>query len=352
MASVTFSKITKKYAGGVVAVDELSLDIADGEFLTLVGPSGCGKSTLLRLAAGLEEPTGGEVWIGGRPMAGVPPLGRGVAMVFQNDALYPHMSVFKNIALGLRAGGLGREEIERRVTAAAGQLGITDLLERTPRGLSGGQLQRVALGRALVRRPQVFLLDEPLSDLDAAMRTDLRAEIIALHRALGVTFIQVTHDQAEALTMGTRLAVMRGGQLEQADSPAEVYRAPQNTFVAGFIGQGMNLFDAGIEDGRVALCGMSFEIGGQWAAGKPQGEVTLGFRPEDMRLVSEDKGLAAEVTVIEPAGAAILLRARRGDLKLAAVAPEGGQWQPGETVWLRPDFAKAHLFCRETGDRF
>lgn len=349
MASVTFSKLTKKYAGDITAVNDFSLDIADGEFLTLVGPSGCGKSTLLRLAAGLEAPTSGEILIDGQSMADVPPLRRRVAMVFQNDSLYPHMNVYKNIALGLEAGGLSRGKIEQVVTAAAQTLGITDLLNRTPRGLSGGQKQRVALGRAMVRKPQVFLLDEPLSDLDAAMRVDLRAEMVALHRELGVTFIQVTHDQAEALTMGTRLAVMRGGRLEQADSPDKIYGLPCNIFVAGFVGQGMNLFEARIEGKNVQLCGLTFETDAA-AIERQQGEVTLGFRPEDMVLTSES-GLAAEVMIVEPTGATALLRARHGDLKITVIAPAGGAWQPGEVIYLRPNFARAHVFSRQTGRR-
>src|SRR5438093_10284258 len=282
MANVTFDRVTKKF-GDVAAVNDLNLDIADGEFLVLVGPSGCGKSTALRMIAGLEEITSGMLKIGDRVVNDLAPKDRDVAMVFQSYALYPHMSVRDNLAFGLKLRKVPRAEIERRVNETGKLLELSPLLDRKPKQLSGGQRQRVALGRAIVREPKVFLMDEPLSNLDAKLRVQTRAEILRLHRRLGATMIYVTHDQVEAMTMGDRIAVMRDGLLQQAGTPQDLYSSPANLFVAGFIGSpAMNLAaaktsDAGVifGDVRVALSGSRAEA----AAKRPVGtEVTLGFR--------------------------------------------------------------------------
>ena len=255
MASVTYEHVTKRF-GEVVAVNDLNIEIADKEFLVFVGPSGCGKTTSLRLLAGLEETTEGDIYIGDRLVNDVPPKDRDIAMVFQSYALYPHMSVYDNMAFGLKLRKTPRQEINRRVKEAAQILGIENLLERKPKQLSGGQRQRVAVGRAIVREPHVFLMDEPLSNLDAKLRVQARAEISKLHQRLGTTFIYVTHDQVEAMTMGTRIAVMNDGLLQQLDSPQVLYDTPANLFVAGFIGSpAMNFIDAQIveQDGKITV---------------------------------------------------------------------------------------------------
>jgi multiple sugar transport system ATP-binding protein len=265
MAEVTFDRVTKEFEGAV-AVDELSLEIADGEFLVLVGPSGCGKSTALRMLAGLEDITSGEVSIGGRPVTNVPPGERDVAMVFQSYALYPHMTVYDNLAFGLRNKKVPKEEIDRRVQRAAEILDLADMLKRKPKQLSGGQRQRVALGRAIVREPSAFLMDEPLSNLDAKLRVATRAEILKLHRRVGTTTVYVTHDQVEAMTMGDRIAVMSRGVLQQVGTPEELYERPANLFVAGFIGSpAMNLVPAPV-------------------IGAGDAGTIAGFRPEHVRL--------------------------------------------------------------------
>src|ERR1700738_3458342 len=244
MASVSYENVTKRFAGDTLAVNNLSLDIKDTEFMVLVGPSGCGKSTALRMLAGLEDISEGEIKIGDKVVNDMPPRDRDIAMVFQSYALYPHMSVYDNMAFGLKMRGTPRSEIEGKVKDAAGLLGLEKLLQRKPRQLSGGQRQRVALGRAIVRDPQVFLMDEPLSNLDALLRVETRFEILKLHQRLGATVIYVTHDQVEAMTMGDRIAVMRGGLLQQVDTPGRLYERPANRFVAGFIGSPrMNFLD-------------------------------------------------------------------------------------------------------------
>jgi len=248
MASIKLNSITKIYEGNVLAVDDFSIDIADKEFIVLVGPSGCGKSTVLRCIAGLEAVTKGELYINDRLVNDVPPKDRDIAMVFQNYALYPHMTVYKNLAFGLENRKMPKKEIDQKVRAAARLLGIEDLLKRKPRAMSGGQRQRVALGRALVREPAAFLLDEPLSNLDAKLRTSMRAEIIKLHQRLGATFVYVTHDQIEAMTMGDRIVVMDQGRVQQIDTPQNLYDHPANQFVAGFIGNPqMNFLDVVVE---------------------------------------------------------------------------------------------------------
>src|SRR5580692_9768483 len=260
MAIVELTKVSKRY-GDVLAVEEVNLITAEGEFVVLVGPSGCGKTTTMRMIAGLETVTGGEIKIGGRNVVGMIPRERDVAMVFQNYALFPHMNVFGNISFGMRLRKFPREKIESRVQQAASILGIEHLLERKPKELSGGERQRVALGRAIVREPQVFLMDEPLSNIDAKLRVEMRAEIIKLQRRLGITTVYVTHDQTEAMTMGNRVAVLSGGHLQQVDTPRQLYDNPVNQFVAGFIGSpAMNLQTVPLTEGGVRLAGTVFPL--------------------------------------------------------------------------------------------
>jgi multiple sugar transport system ATP-binding protein len=287
MASVTYEHVTKRF-GDVVAVSDLTIEIEDKEFLVFVGPSGCGKSTSLRMLAGLEEIDEGDIYIGDRLVNDVPPKDRDIAMVFQSYALYPHMSVYDNMAFGLKLRKVPKQEIDRRVKEAAGLLGIEHLLDRKPKQLSGGQRQRVAVGRAIVREPNVFLMDEPLSNLDAKLRVQARAEISKLHQRLGTTFIYVTHDQTEAMTMGSRIAVLRDGVLQQIDTPQRLYDYPGNVFVAGFIGSpSMNFFDATLieEDGTMYLDTRDFRLEvpeDMIDTYKPYlgDEVILGLRPE------------------------------------------------------------------------
>ncbi len=289
MASVTYNHVTKRF-GDVIAVNDLTIEIADKEFLVFVGPSGCGKSTSLRMLAGLDDITEGEIYIGDRRVNDVPPQDRDIAMVFQSYALYPHMSVYDNMAFGLRLRKMPRQEIDRRVRQAASELGIEHLLDRKPRALSGGQRQRVAVGRAIVREPHVFLMDEPLSNLDAKLRVEARAMIQRLHQRLETTFIYVTHDQTEAMTMGSRIAVLKDGVLQQVDTPQHLYDYPDNVFVAGFIGSpAMNFFEATVtqEDGGVYVDTGMFRVKapeGKQAAWKRQvgKPAILGVRPEDI----------------------------------------------------------------------
>ena len=261
MAQITLEQVTKEFSGGVRAVDEVDLTIESGEFLVLVGPSGCGKSTLLRMIAGLEEVTGGRIAIGDRDVTNLSPRDRDIAMVFQNYALYPHLSVERNLAYGLRVRKTPKSEIKRRVGEVAEMLGIEHLLQRRPSALSGGQRQRVAMGRAIVREPAAFLMDEPLSNLDAKLRVDMRAQLAHLHAELQVTTVYVTHDQVEAMTLGQRVAVMRDGKFQQVDSPQNLYRLPRNLFVAAFIGSPpMNLVEAEIADGQVEFAGVRLPL--------------------------------------------------------------------------------------------
>ena len=305
MAGVEFDRVTKVFPGPVVAVDGLTLGAADGEFLILVGPSGCGKSTALRMVAGLERVSDGEVRIGDRLVNDLPPRDRDVAMVFQNYALYPHMTVERNLAFGLRQRRMPRTEIRRRVAEVSRMLGLDELLGRRPGQLSGGQRQRVAMGRALVREPEVFLLDEPLSNLDAKLRVQMRSELKRLHARVGVTTIYVTHDQVEAITLGDRIAVLSDGVLQQAGAPQDVYDDPANLFVAGFIGSPpMNLLQANAGGGRVSVGDV--ELDGVPAA---EGPVIVGIRPEGLRPAGEGHEgpvLELRVDVIEPLGDEIL----------------------------------------------
>jgi multiple sugar transport system ATP-binding protein len=306
MARVAFDEATKVYSGPVVALDHLTLDVADGEFLILVGPSGCGKSTALRMVAGLERISDGTISIGDRVVNDVPPKDRDIAMVFQNYALYPHMTVGKNLGFGLRRRHTPREDVRQRVDEMSEMLGLQDLLRRRPGQLSGGQRQRVAMGRALVREPEVFLLDEPLSNLDAKLRVQMRSELKRLHDRIGVTTIYVTHDQVEAITLGERIAVLSEGVLQQVGPPQDVYDHPANVFVAGFIGSPpMNLLKGNAAGGRIAVGEVEF-VDRQ----VPDGEVLVGIRPEGLHPVGEAfDGPVFEVSVevVEPLGDEVLV---------------------------------------------
>lgn len=315
MSAISLLGVSKEFADGTVAVNDLDLEIGDGELLAVVGPSGCGKSTVLRMVAGLEEPTHGEVWIGGRDVTGTPPGERDLAIVFQDYALYPHLSAYQNLAFALKAKRMGRKAIDLRVREVAALLGIEALLHRRPGALSGGERQRVAMGRAVVRHPSAFLMDEPLSNLDAKLRVQLRTEIRRLHKELGATFLFVTHDQTEALTIGDRVAVLRRGRLQQLDTPQRLYSAPANVFVAAFIGTPpMNLLAARVESGderSVARVGpWSIELPHR----VPAGEVVVGIRPEHFGVPPYVSGsehdLTVEVTVseVEMLGAVSLVR--------------------------------------------
>ncbi|MGN6172700.1 MAG: ABC transporter ATP-binding protein [Streptosporangiaceae bacterium] len=283
MAEVSFHEVTKVFPNGATAVEALTCTIADGEFMVLVGPSGCGKTTALRMVAGLEEPTAGAIAIGGEVVNGVSPQDRDIAMVFQNYALYPHKTVLENLAFGLRQHKMPTAEIAERVREVSSLLTLNELLDRKPSQLSGGQRQRVAMGRALARRPRVYLLDEPLSNLDAQLRTQLRADLKQLHQRFATTTVYVTHDQVEAMTLGDRIGVMSSGKLLQLGTPQEIYRRPANVFVAGFIGSPpMNLLSAVATDGRVRAGDLELEV-----SGAPSGELVIGVRPEALRLVTD-----------------------------------------------------------------
>ncbi len=311
MARIDFRELTKTFPGGTKAVDDLDLEITDGEFMVVVGPSGSGKTTVLRIAAGLEQATSGEVWIGDEVMNDVPPMDRNIAMVFQSYALYPHMTVYENMAFGLKLHGLKKREIEPRVNAAAQMLGIDELLKRKPSQLSGGQRQRVAMGRAIVREPDAFLMDEPLSNLDAKLRVEMRAYLATLHQRLQTTTLYVTHDQTEAMTMGDRVAVMRDGHLQQVDRPQRLYDHPVNLFVAGFIGSpAMNLVHSELteQDGRIhaAFGTASLALPDSLLAARPSlrgyvgKPVIAGLRPEDIEdaaFAPSANGSSLDVTV-------------------------------------------------------
>jgi ABC-type sugar transport system ATPase subunit len=313
LASVAFERVSKSFDDGPPALSDVSLEVGDGEFLVLVGPSGCGKSTLLRIVAGLTEPTSGTVRIGSRDVTLEPPGGRNIAMVFQNYALYPHMSVLENLSFGLRMRKTSRAETDRLVRSAADVLGISELLGRKPRELSGGQKQRVALGRAIVRQPQVFLFDEPLSNLDAGLRVSMRNELAALHRRLSTTVIYVTHDQSEAMTLGDRIAVLDHGKVQQVAPPLELYRDPANTFVAGFIGSpAINLIPGKVE------CGVCHFSGGTAPAlGIPDGGCFLGIRPEHL---TPDPGgdLTGRLEFVETLGNEVILHVSIGGATLVS----------------------------------
>jgi multiple sugar transport system ATP-binding protein len=341
MASVRLEGVRKTYPNGHVAAQGLDLEIPDGEFMVLVGPSGCGKSTALRMIAGLETPTGGRILIGDRDVTPLPPQERDIAMVFQTYALYPHMTVRQNLAFGLRMRGAGPDVIQRRVQEAARALALEPVLERKPAQLSGGQRQRVALGRAIVREPKVFLFDEPLSNLDAKLRVETRAELARLHRRLGATVVYVTHDQEEAMTLGGRVAVMRDGFLQQVAPPMELYRRPANRFVAGFVGSPAMNFLPG-------------EILGRSQA--PGTNSTLGVRPHDITIVPKGGGdLDAWVDVVEPRGSELLVYLRLGadhnGPELRVVAPPEPAIEAEQVVAVKFDRERLHWFEEESGRR-
>jgi sn-glycerol 3-phosphate transport system ATP-binding protein len=330
VAEVEYRKVTKRYSNGVVALKEFDLTVADGEFVILVGPSGCGKSTALRLLAGLDKPSSGDILIGGNPVTKHGPGERDIAMVFQNYALYPHMSVYKNLGYGLRQRNTPRPEIDRRVREIGEILGISELLDRKPAQLSGGQRQRVAMGRALVREPQAFLLDEPLSNLDAKLRGQVRAELKRLHNRLKVTSVYVTHDQVEAMTLADRICVINRGEVQQMGTPHEVYERPANVFVAGFIGSpAMNLVPATVVDGQVQLAGCP-------VAPAPQAAVDLvvGIRPEGLRIQPDGRpGIPVTVDFHEPLGSHALVHTLLG-----GGATEIVNERPGIVVQAEADF--------------
>ncbi|MDV6280818.1 sn-glycerol-3-phosphate ABC transporter ATP-binding protein UgpC [Rhodococcus jostii] len=356
MATVAFQGVTKLFPGGdKAAVDHLDLDIEDGEFLVLVGPSGCGKSTSLRMLAGLEDVDRGTIAIGGNDVTEFQPKDRDIAMVFQNYALYPHMTVGENMGFGLCIAGEDKAEIKRRVQDAARILDLTKFLDRKPKALSGGQRQRVAMGRAIVRKPQVFLMDEPLSNLDAKLRVQTRAQISALQRRLATTTVYVTHDQVEAMTMGDRVAVLKDGVLQQCDTPRRMYEHPNNVFVAGFIGSpAMNLLELPLVDGGVSFGGSVVPVPRGAIAGIGESSVTLGVRPEDL-VITTGSGLDVTIDVVEELGADAYVygQADIHGRKQPIVVRADGRIPPkrGEVITLSYAAERTHLFSTVTGDR-
>jgi multiple sugar transport system ATP-binding protein len=369
MADIVLAGVTKEFPGGAVAVAALDLEVADGEFLVLVGPSGSGKTTVLRMVGGLEEATAGEIRIGGRDVTGLAPRDRDIAMVFQSYALYPHMTVAQNMAFGLKLRNTPRDEIRRRVDETAELLGLSDLLERKPRALSGGQRQRVAMGRAIVREPAAFLMDEPLSNLDAKLRVQMRAEISRLHQRLRTTTLYVTHDQTEAITMADRVAVMRDGRLQQLDHPAALYDDPVNLFVAGFIGSpAMNIVTASLTtaDGRVTASFGEHRLAvpeavldrrpGARSVIAAGGEVALGIRPEDIEDAEfvpgagPDELLDVTVDLAEPLGAETIAHFEVGpDTPFTARLSPRTTVRAGRRVKLAVDVERLHLFDPVSG---
>ena len=376
VAAIELDGLTKVYADGTRAVHELDLEIADGEFVVFVGPSGCGKTSALRMIAGLEEISGGVVRVGGNVVNDLPPKARDMAMIFQNYALYPHMNVYDNMAFGLKMRGVDKDEIRRRVESAARILGLSEVLKKRPRHLSGGQRQRVAMGRAIVREPQAFLMDEPLSNLDAKLRVQMRAEIARIQRDLGVTTIYVTHDQSEAMTLGDRVCVMRGGHLQQVDRPQVLYDSPANLFVAGFIGSpAMNLVEAEVTDGAVRFGPHSLPLPAGVAS---RGRVALGIRPEDIHTSGDGAPLEVTVDIKEDMGAEVYLhfavdappvkaeelREIVGDEALEAAEEQthhhgspfiarverGTAVREGEKTRLYVDTSRLHFFDAATGE--
>ena len=356
MASVTFEKATRIYPGGTrPAVDQVQLTVKDGEFLVLVGPSGCGKTTTLRMLAGLEEVNEGRILIGDRDVTQVPPKDRDIAMVFQNYALYPHMTVAENMGFALKIAGVKKDERAARVLEAAKLLDLEPYLDRKPKALSGGQRQRVAMGRAIVRKPEVFLMDEPLSNLDAKLRVATRTQIASLQRRLGVTTVYVTHDQVEAMTMGDRVAVLKDGVLQQVDTPRALYERPANVFVAGFIGSpAMNLLTLNITAGGVKFGNSTINIDSAVLAKTKEKTVTVGLRPEDL-VITKNDGIEVEVDVIEELGAdAFLYGSAVIDGKKTDVIARIGSissLRSGDKVFLKPQGGITHLFDVKSGAR-
>ena len=349
MAAVSFRDVRKNF-GSTAVLHGVSVEIEDGQFVVLVGPSGCGKSTLLRMLAGLENISGGEIAISDRVVNTVPPKDRDIAMVFQNYALYPHMTVFQNMAFSLKLAGAPKDVIEQEVQKASKILGLDQLLHRYPRQLSGGQRQRVAMGRAIVRNPQVFLFDEPLSNLDAKLRVQMRAEIKDLHQRLNVTTVYVTHDQIEAMTMADKIVVMNHGRIEQSGTPLELYDNPANVFVAGFIGSpAMNMLPGRVSGGAFVDAG-----GTRWPLppghrGTEGTEAIYGFRPEHLRL--DPAGIQATVHVVEPTGSETQVLLRISDAPLMGAFRERISAKRGEKLGISPDPALVHLFDKTTGQR-
>ncbi|MUN62618.1 sn-glycerol-3-phosphate ABC transporter ATP-binding protein UgpC [Kocuria sediminis] len=376
MSAVRYANVTCQYPGAErPSVTELDLEVADGEFLVLVGPSGCGKSTTLRMLAGLEEVTAGQIFIGDRDVTDVPSRDRDIAMVFQNYALYPHMTVAENMGFALKIAKVDAAERTRRVAEAAKILDLTDYLDRKPKALSGGQRQRVAMGRAIVRSPQVFLMDEPLSNLDAKLRVQTRTQIASLTRRLGVTTVYVTHDQVEAMTMGDRVAVLKDGVLMQVDTPRALYDKPATEFVAGFIGSpAMNLFRSPVTEAGVELGTLRIPLTPAQRAGITGSQVTVGIRPEDLTPAGEGQGLPIVADVVEELGADAFVYGHLAPVTAAntivQVDPTGqvdedapgaheivvrveGRTPPraGNTIWVTPTLAHVHLFDTTTGTR-
>ena len=357
MASVTFDQASRVYPGQArPAVDKLSLDVADGEFLVLVGPSGCGKSTSLRMLAGLEEVNEGRILIGDRDVTDVPPKDRDIAMVFQNYALYPHMTVAENMGFALKIAGINKEERATRVLEAAKLLDLEDYLGRKPKALSGGQRQRVAMGRAIVRSPQVFLMDEPLSNLDAKLRVQTRTQIASLTRRLGVTTVYVTHDQTEALTMGDRIAVLKDGVLQQVGTPRDLYAKPENVFVAGFIGSpAMNLFDADVVEGGLKFGTAVARVDRETLSNTSAKRVTIGVRPEDVVISTTGDGLPVDVDIVEELGADGYLYGHTdvNGNRVDIVVRVDGRNHPssGDKVVITPQADHIHVFDTESGER-
>ncbi len=364
MASISFKNVKKTYDNGAQVVKGFNLEVEDKEFIVLVGASGCGKSTTLRMIAGLEDITEGELWIGDTLVNNIPPKERDIAMVFQSYALYPHMTVYKNMAFALELSKVPKEEIDKKVKEAAAILGLTDYLERKPKQLSGGQRQRVALGRAMVRNPKVFLLDEPLSNLDAKLRTEMRSQLAHLHKQLGTTFVYVTHDQTEAMTLGTRIVVMDKGIIQQVDTPRNLYTKPVNKFVAGFIGSPtMNFADARVgerEDGLYLEFGKEYT---EYAVKLPRvkaeilkekgyvgKEVIFGIRPEDVNEIKEVTNHAVKSTVdmYELLGSEVILYFYIGNAKFTAIVDPATSSRIGDEVIFGLDVDNIHIFDKET----
>ena len=356
MAGISLKNVQKIYSGNVTAVHKFNLDIKDKEFVVLVGPSGCGKSTTLRMIAGLEDISEGELYIGYRLVNDVQPKDRNIAMVFQNYALYPHMTVFGNMAFGLKLRKVPKDEIKRKVEEVAGILDITHLLNRKPKALSGGQRQRVALGRAMVRNPDVFLLDEPLSNLDAKLRTTMRSEIIKLHRRLDATFVYVTHDQTEAMTMGDRIVVMKDGHIQQVDTPQRLFNFPANVFVAGFIGSPqMNFINSKVVKYEnkyfIEFSGSLMSVPQRFMdkiKDYENKEVIMGVRPEDI-IIEEKSEVKASVDIMEVMGseAYVYLKLNDGS-KLIAKTGSGVNFNVGDEVGIKANPDKIHIFDKET----
>ena len=360
MAGLKLQAVTKSWDGKTQVIKPLTLDVADGEFIVMVGPSGCGKSTLLRMVAGLERVTTGDIWIDRKRVTEMEPKDRGIAMVFQNYALYPHMTVYKNMAFALKLRKTPKDEIDRKVHEAAKVLDIEHLLNRKPKQLSGGQRQRVALGRAMVRDPAVFLLDEPLSNLDAKLRTQMRTEIIKLHQKLDTTFVYVTHDQTEAMTMGDRIVVMKGGEIQQADTPQTLYDHPCNLFVAGFIGSPqMNFMDAELgrdADGyKLTFADQSLHFAGSDALSEYVGKtVVFGIRPENLHTSGEKftqnaaHTLTMHVDIAELMGAEIYAHCTCDGTSVTVRTPSGEPIHAGDTITAAVDMSRIHLFDKQT----